>query len=64
MYFFVYVDYIIVTGNNEAFTAGFISHLADRFALKDLEPLHHFLGVAVSPKADGMFLSQSQYVAD
>lgn len=56
----MYVDDIIITGNNDAFTAAFVC----RFSLKDLGPLHHFLAVKVIPTTNGLFLSQSQYVVD
>lgn len=29
--------------------------------MKDLGPIHHFLGIEVSPTADGLHLSQSHY---
>jgi hypothetical protein len=29
--------------------------------MMDLEPLHHFLGVVVQQRPDGIFLSQRQY---
>lgn len=64
LYFLVYVDDIILTGNNDAFIGAFIQHLADRFSLKDFGPLHHFLGVEVVSTSSGLFLSQNQYVLD
>ncbi|KAE8733511.1 Nucleotide-sugar transporter family protein isoform 1 [Hibiscus syriacus] len=41
----VYVDDIIITGNNATSFQDFISVLARRFLLKDLSTLHYFLGV-------------------
>jgi len=32
--------------------------------MKDLGPLHHFLGIAVHRRSDGLFLSQHQYLLD
>ncbi|XP_019195015.1 PREDICTED: uncharacterized protein LOC109188834 [Ipomoea nil] len=64
VYFMVYVDDIIVTGNNDVFLDRFIKLLSQKFALKDLGTLHHFLGVEVVPISGGYFLSQSRYVAD
>lgn len=60
LYFLVYVDDIIITDNNDVFNAAFVRHLADRFSLKGLGPLHHFLGVEVVSTAIGLFLSHSQ----
>lgn len=64
LYFVVYVDDIILTGNNIAFVNSFVNCLAERFSLNDLGLLHHFLGVEVVPRPDGLFLSQEQYVMD
>ena len=41
----VYVDDIIVTGNNSIEIQAFIKQLADWFSLKDLGPLNYFLGI-------------------
>ncbi|KAK1650565.1 hypothetical protein QYE76_068370 [Lolium multiflorum] len=53
-----YVDDIILTAS----TAGLLRQLTDRlraeFALKDLGPLHYFLGIEVVRRADGFFLHQ------
>jgi hypothetical protein len=32
--------------------------------MKDLEPLHHFLGVFVQHQTDGLFLTQRQFALD
>jgi hypothetical protein len=34
------------------------------FALKDLGPLHFFLGIQVTQAADGLHLSQEKYAQD
>ena len=62
--FMVYVDDIVLTGNNTAFLDHFISTLANRFSIKDLGPLHHFLGIEVIPTTNGLFLSQHRYIQD
>lgn len=62
VYFIVYVDDIILTDNNPDFLAKFVSKLADRFSLKELGPLSHFLGIEVIPTASGLFLSQRTYI--
>nr|XP_020147087.1 uncharacterized mitochondrial protein AtMg00810-like [Aegilops tauschii subsp. strangulata] len=60
-YLLLYVDNIILT----ACTAGLLSQLTDRlraqFAIKDLGPLHYFLGVEVARRPDGFFLHQQKY---
>jgi hypothetical protein len=32
--------------------------------MNDLSPLHHFLGVSVEQRSDGLFLHQCQYARD
>ncbi|WVY95774.1 hypothetical protein V8G54_027925 [Vigna mungo] len=60
----IYVDDIIVTGNNTKFLESFIKQLNVVFSLKDLGPLHYFLGIEVQRDAFGMYLKQSKYIGD
>ncbi|VVA23262.1 Hypothetical predicted protein, partial [Prunus dulcis] len=64
IYFLVYVDDLIVTGNNSSLVMQFIATLARRFSVKDLGSLHYFLGVEVIPTTSGLFLSQHHYIRD
>jgi hypothetical protein len=32
--------------------------------MKDLEPLHHFLGIIIDRRSDGLFLYQRSYTLD
>jgi hypothetical protein len=41
-----------------------ISTLQREFAIKDLGPLHHFLGITVKRRPDGLFLHQRTYTLD
>nr|KYP32604.1 Retrovirus-related Pol polyprotein from transposon TNT 1-94 [Cajanus cajan] len=55
----IYVDDIIITGSSQAEMNSLILTLHTKFSLKDLGPLHHFLGIEVSHTSDeGLFLSQ------
>ncbi|XP_071683292.1 uncharacterized mitochondrial protein AtMg00810-like [Lolium perenne] len=60
-YLLLYVDDIILTAS----TAGLLQQLTDslraEFVLKDLGPLHYFLGIEVVRRADGFFLHQRKY---
>jgi hypothetical protein len=60
----VYVDDIIVTSNQASFLANIISQLNSEFYMKDLGPLHFFLGIEVIPFSGGLFLSQQKYARD
>ena len=57
----VYVDDILVTGSSPTMIATLIRHLNSHFALKDLGPLHYFLGIEVIRRSDGFFLHQQKY---
>jgi hypothetical protein len=59
-----YVDDIVLTASSTALLQQTISALQRAFAMKDLEPLHHFLGVSVQHQADGLFLTQRQFALD
>lgn len=41
-----------------------IANLGTEFTMKDLGPLHYFLGIEVTYFEGGMFLSQSKYALD
>jgi hypothetical protein len=65
IYLLVYVDDIIVTGDNEHAINQFIQRLAARFSLKDLGSLQYFLGVEIqSHPTGGKLLSQHRYIMD
>ena len=60
----VYVDDIIVTGNDEKEKEALKNHLAKEFDIKDLERLKYFLGIEVARSRQGIFISQQKYVVD
>ncbi|XP_019057729.1 PREDICTED: uncharacterized protein LOC109116546 [Tarenaya hassleriana] len=64
IYVLVYVDDIVVTGNDTSRNQQFIQLLSDRFSVKDLGDLKFFLGVEVSRSHKGLFLTQQRYVQD
>jgi hypothetical protein len=64
LFLLIYVDGIIVTGNNLKAINNLINNLKLEFAMKDLGPLHFFLGIHVTRSASGLHLSQSKYIAE
>ena len=63
-YMLLYVDDIVLTASSAQLLRQVISALQQEFAMKDLGELHHFLGMQVQRNADGMVLSQRQYMLD
>ncbi|KAJ9705530.1 hypothetical protein PVL29_003532 [Vitis rotundifolia] len=60
----IYVDDIIVTGNDNNIISDLISTLSSEFSLKDLGSLHYFLGLEVKHLPNGLFVSQTKYTRD
>ncbi|GKE81609.1 retrotransposon protein, putative, ty1-copia subclass [Tanacetum coccineum] len=57
LYILVYMDDIIVTGNNKGTIDNIICQLGSAFTLKDLESLNYFLGIEIVPHVSGILLS-------
>ena len=64
MYLLVYVDDLILTGNQEDTIASFVSRLNKEFVIKGLGDLNYFLGMEVAYTVDGLFVSRSKYARD
>lgn len=60
----LYMDDIITTGANSDFLSSINSHLRYRFEVKDLGPLHYFLGIEVHRDQSMIQLSQTKYTLD
>jgi hypothetical protein len=60
----VYVDDLVIIGNNIDLILTLKRKLFDTFDMTYLGLLHYFLGLQDLPLFDGLFLSQSKYVLD
>ena len=60
----VYVDDIIVTGNDEREKHEVKQRLATEFEIKELGILKYFLGIEVAYSTQGIFISQQKYMTD
>ncbi|XP_021321820.1 uncharacterized protein LOC110437640 [Sorghum bicolor] len=63
-YLLLYVDDMIISASTTALLRHIIARLHDAFAVKDMGPVRHFLGINVQRTAAGFFLSQSSYAED
>ncbi|XP_066308043.1 uncharacterized mitochondrial protein AtMg00810-like [Miscanthus floridulus] len=63
-YLLLYVDDIVLTASSTSLLRRLTELLHSEFAMTDLGDLHHFLGISITRSADGLFLSQCQYVVD
>ena len=54
----------MLTASSASLLRHTISALQQEFSMKDLGPLHHFLGISVERKSNGLFLAQKQYTLD
>ena len=61
VYLLFYIDDIVMLGNDPSFLSSLIAQLSATFELKDLGPLHYFLGLQIIKTSKGLFLSQSKY---
>jgi len=60
----VYVDDIVLTGNNPAATVHFKNYLHTCFSIKDLGILKYFLGIEAARSPQGLFLCQRKYALE
>ncbi|RVW94062.1 Retrovirus-related Pol polyprotein from transposon RE1 [Vitis vinifera] len=62
--FIVYVDDIIITGDDEEGIGNLKKLLAREFEIKDLGQLRYFLGMEVGRTKEGIVVTQRKYVLD
>ncbi|XP_019264914.1 PREDICTED: uncharacterized protein LOC109242520 [Nicotiana attenuata] len=60
----VYVDDIILTGNDVSEIYALKSYLDEQFKIKDLGILYYVLGIEVSPTPAGLLLNQRKFILD
>ena len=57
----MYVDDIVVTGNNPNVISRLKSHLHHAFSIKDLSPLSFFLGLELTYSQSGIIVTQQKF---
>lgn len=64
VFLLVYVDDIIITGDDKGMITKLQSMLHSTFQMKDLGHLTYFLGLEVHSRNHGLFLNQHKYIQD
>ena len=64
VYLVVYVDDLLMTGNNESYIASIKKELRKGFEITNLGYIHYFLGIEVTQHPKSIFLSQKKYIRD
>lgn len=64
VYLLVYVDDILITGNDEPTIQRILHQLANHFSIKGPEELNYFLGIKEVRTSAGLHLSQRKYIMD
>ncbi|WMV34161.1 hypothetical protein MTR67_027546 [Solanum verrucosum] len=64
MYLVVYVDDIVITGNDDEGITKLKHHIFQHFQTKDLGRLRYFLGIEVAQSKSGIVISQRKYALD
>ncbi|KAF5776249.1 putative RNA-directed DNA polymerase [Helianthus annuus] len=60
----IYVDDVVITGNDATKIQETKQYLDNKFSIKNLGPLKYFLGIEVARTVDGLVLSQRKYTLD
>jgi hypothetical protein len=64
VYLVVYVDYMLITWNNESYIASTKKDLKKGFEMANLGHLHYYLGIEVTQNPYYIFMSQNKYVGE
>jgi len=60
----IYVDDLILTGNNPNMFEEFKKAMIKEFEMSDIGLMSYYLGIEVKQKEDGIFISQQRYAKE
>lgn len=64
IFLILYVDDMILTGNDQHLLAEFLKSVGEKFRIKDMGALSYFLGIQATFRETGLFLNQEKYATD
>jgi hypothetical protein len=64
LYVVIYVDDLLIIGNNESYIASAKKELKKGFKMTDLGHLHYYLGIEVIQNPKYVFISQNKYIEE
>ncbi|KAL0355686.1 UNVERIFIED_CONTAM: Retrovirus-related Pol polyprotein from transposon RE1 [Sesamum radiatum] len=64
LYICIYVDDLILTGNNQHMYENFKKVMAQEFEMSDMGLMSYYLGLEVKQRSDGIFISQEAYARE
>lgn len=64
VYLLMYVDDILMIGNNESYISSIKKELKIGFEMKYLGYIHHYLGIEFAPLPKYIFISQKNYTKE
>lgn len=64
MLLYIYVDDILITGNDLAVINDLKASLDEQFKIKDLGKLSYFLGIEFIPSAQGLLMTERKFIAE
>jgi hypothetical protein len=63
IFLLIYIDDIVVASSSDQVVEALLADLRRDFPLKDLGPLHYFLGIEVEKVKGGIVMSQKKYAS-
>ncbi|KAG7573078.1 Integrase catalytic core [Arabidopsis suecica] len=64
MLLLLYVDDMVLTGNDKTLISDLLKSLGTEFRMKDMGPMAYFLGIQATFTPEGLFLNQEKYAKD
>ena len=63
-YLLIYVDDMLLIGNDNSLISKVVYFLSTQFKIKDLGPLKYFLGLEIARSTQGIYVNQRKYTLD